>query len=129
MNQKQLVEKKVVFLGNSGVGKSTLIRHLIHGQKYRDSCFSTTIGAERYHKDIEIEKNNKKETQRMQIWDTTGQEKFRSLTPIYYRDADAFIIVFSLADTKSFEAIKDYWIQSVQDYGPMEVIIAIVGTY
>ncbi len=46
----------------------------------------------------------------MQIWDTTGQEKFRSLTPIYYRDADAFIIVFSLNDMKSFEAIKDYWI-------------------
>ncbi len=65
----------------------------------------------------------------MQIWDTTGQEKFRSLTPIHYRDADAFIIVFSFNDPSSFRAIEEYWIPSIRNFGPENVVIALVGTY
>jgi GTPase SAR1 family protein len=40
------------------------------------------------------------------------------MTPIHYRDADAFIIVFSLTDRDSFDAVKEYWIPSIHNYGP-----------
>jgi GTPase SAR1 family protein len=65
----------------------------------------------------------------MQIWDTTGQEKFRSLCPLYYRDADAFILIFSFNSVSSFESIKDYWLPSLLNNGPSEVIVALVGTF
>ena len=51
------------------------------------------------------------------------------MTPIHYRDADAFIVVFSLTDLDSFHAVRDYWIPSIQNYGPINVVVALVGTY
>lgn len=65
--------------------------------------------------------------QRLQIWDTSGQEKFRSISPLYYRDADGFVLVYSLEDPKSFDAIEEYWLPSIQNFGPEKVKIALVG--
>lgn len=129
---KQITEKKVVILGNSGTGKSTIVKNFVYGMKARSDNKEETIGAERFIKDVEVYINpvlDEKSVQRLQIWDTTGREKFRSISPLYYRDADAFLIVYNLDDLKSFEAIEDYWLPSIQNYGPSNVRVALVGTH
>lgn len=50
----------------------------------------------------------------LNMWDTAGEERFKSLTSQYYRNADAAIIVFDLTSRKSFESVKDYWIKAFQ---------------
>jgi putative ribosome biogenesis GTPase RsgA len=50
---KDYIEKKIVFLGNSGVGKSSLIKHFVTGRDFKDSI-SMTVGAERFVKDVEV---------------------------------------------------------------------------
>lgn len=86
----------------------------------------TTVGAEKYIKKLNI---GQPSALSLHIWDTTGQEKFRSLSPQYYRDADAFVIVYSISKQASFDAISDYWLQSIFNYGPADVEIALVGTW
>mmetsp|Transcript_118526 Transcript_118526/g.165179 ORF Transcript_118526/g.165179 Transcript_118526/m.165179 type:complete len:113 (+) Transcript_118526:178-516(+) len=64
---------------------------------------------------------------KMQLWDITGQPKFRSLTNMYFRDTDAAILVFDLTNKASFESLKKTWIKSLQDQAPQDVVVAIVG--
>jgi len=64
---------------------------------------------------------------RLDIWDTSGQEKYRSLTPMYFRDADAAILFFDLSNSKSFDDLKFYWMRQVEEYGPGNIQVVIVG--
>ncbi|TNV76324.1 hypothetical protein FGO68_gene6463 [Halteria grandinella] len=141
-SQNKPAEKKIVVLGNQKVGKTALIRTFVYGDQ-RLSVASSTIGTERYVKDIEYDPNpiqtellfqasmkgRVTAQQKVEIWDTTGQEKFRSICPLYYRDADAFLIVFSLTDAASFLAIDDYFLQSISQNAQSSVTIALVATH
>ena len=72
---QESIERKVVVLGNSGTGKSALIRNFINGTNIRSTTTEETIGAERYFKEIEVYVNpvlEIKMKQRLQIWDTSG---------------------------------------------------------
>ena len=62
-----------------------------------------------------------------EIWDTAGQEKYRSLTKIFYQDSKVTLLVYDITRKDSFEAIKNYWYTEVRDNSPQDVIIAIVG--
>jgi small GTP-binding protein len=61
-----------------------------------------------------------------EIWDTAGQEKYRSLTKIFYQDSKVTLLVYDITRKDSFEAIKNYWYTEVRDNSPQDVIIAIV---
>ena len=50
------------------------------------------------------------------IWDTAGQEKFRSLSRIFYKDASAAILVYDITNKKSFEEIKNYWVGQLREH-------------
>lgn len=61
------------------------------------------------------------------IWDTAGQEKFRCLTRMFYKDATAAILVYDITQEESFKEIKDYWIHQIKESSPKSVIIVIAG--
>lgn len=63
----------------------------------------------------------------MEIWDTGGQERYRSLAPMYYRNSDAVIIAYDIGNHKSFEIAKE-WVEYVKEIGLGDAVIAIVGT-
>jgi len=94
---------KVVFIGDSGVGKSNFITRLVNNEFNRES--KTTIGVEFSVKNIKIGNDDIK----VQIWDTSGQERYRTITSAYYRGSNACIIVYDITNRKSFENVK-YWI-------------------
>ena len=111
---------KLIVIGNSGVGKSCLT---MRGTKniYHDDS-QTTVGFEFYSFNIKI---NEK-TIKLQIWDTCGQEVYRSLITSFYRNSGLAIIVYSINNEKSFEDIS-LWIKELKSYSNPDVKIILIG--
>ncbi|GAA5982829.1 hypothetical protein JCM5350_003001 [Sporobolomyces pararoseus] len=116
----QQLEAKVVILGSQGVGKTSIIARCTTGQ-FRNSL-SSTVGASLLTKKITIDATQV----RFQIWDPAGQERFRSMAPLYYRGALAAILVYDVTDESSFEDIK-IWLEELRKNMTDELIILVVG--
>ena len=101
---------KVVMLGDPAVGKTSLLNVNIE-ISYLDHHLPT-IGVE-YRTFIEQTKTGEKV--KFQVWDTSGEENFRSITKTYYRGTIASILVFSFADKQSFRSV-DYWLTEVRKH-------------
>jgi Ras-related protein Rab-2A len=97
---------KYIIIGDSSVGKSSLISSLMNG--YFKKEYTTTIGVDFASKMIVVGDNLVK----IQIWDTAGQEAFKSITKSYYRGAIGCLIVFDITSIKSFENVK-IWLNDV----------------
>jgi len=102
MSHRKKVLKKVIILGDSGVGKTSLMGQYVH-RKFT-SQYKATIGADFLSKELSID--DKLVT--LQIWDTAGQERFQSLGQAFYRGADCCVLVYDVTDSKSFENL-DSW--------------------
>lgn len=111
---------KTVTLGESGVGKTSLVKKYVENSF--DDKLPSTVGADISIKNLEFDGLSIQ----LMIWDTAGQEVFRSLVEQYLRDASLALIVFSLSDRKSFECARDYWIDYLLEKSP-DTIMIIVG--
>jgi len=100
---------KVVLIGESGVGKTSII------QRFITNIFNpqqkTTGGANFIEKKMEINDFKIK----FEIWDTVGQERFRSLAKVFYNNASVCIMVYDITSKKSFDALKEYWSEDVKN--------------
>ena len=101
---------KVVLIGESGVGKTSILLRYVSNE-FNSQQFST-LGLSYVDKIIQID-NNKKI--KLEIWDTAGQEKFRSLAKAFYRNIDVGILVYDVTNKTSFEEIKNYWIKDIKE--------------
>ena len=113
---------KVVLLGESGVGKTSIISRYTT-DNYSDNVMSTT-GATFATKKIVIEPYHKI---KFKIWDTAGQEKFRSLTKIFYKNASVAILVYDITRLETFEKIKNFWIKEIEENAPSDIILALAA--
>ena len=104
---------KVMILGNAGVGKTSILEQYVN--KAFTGSYKVTIGADFLTRDLEINGNKIK----LQVWDTAGQEKYRSLGIAYYRGADACMYVFDLCDKTTFKDI-DKWNEAFMAQIPEE---------
>jgi small GTP-binding protein len=109
---------KAVLLGESGVGKTCIIARFINGT-FENNIMSTT-GAS-YAGKIMIFEEFGGQCIKFEIWDTAGQEKYRSLTKIFYKDAGAAILVYDITRKESFEEIQKYWINQIKDFAPKNI--------
>ncbi|PIK40011.1 putative ras-related protein [Apostichopus japonicus] len=105
---------------DSGVGKSSIVQRFV-ANTYHDSI-APTIGASFMGKTLQVGDM----TCKFQIWDTAGQEKYRGLAPMYYRNAGAAIIVYDITNQQSFELVR-VWVRELQRHGPEKICIAIFG--
>lgn len=112
---------KVVLLGESGVGKTSIISQLME-QEYNDEQTSTT-GATFSTKTMNF--NDKALC--FEIWDTAGQEKYRALTKMFYKDAGAAILVYDITRQVSFEELKNYWANQVKENAPKKIVLAVAA--
>merc|ERR1711883_12435 len=113
MGKKVLL--KVIILGDSGVGKTSLMNQYVN-RKFSNQ-YKATIGADFLTKDITLD-DNRQVT--LQIWDTAGQERFQSLGVAFYRGADACILVFDLTAKKSFENLDTWREEFLVQSGPSD---------
>ena len=113
---------KVVLVGESGVGKTSIITQFID-QTFQEDIQSTTGGT---FSTKSVVCDGGKVLQ-FEIWDTAGQEKYRSLTTMFYKDANAAVMVYDVTRKESFEELKNYWSGQIRDSSPENIILAIAG--
>jgi len=97
---------KYIIIGDSSVGKTSLISSLMNASFKKE--YTTTIGVDFASKILKLDDRIVK----IQIWDTAGQEAFKSITKCYYRGAIGCVIVFDITNVKSFENVKS-WLNDV----------------
>ena len=102
---------KVILIGESGVGKTCIIIRFINKQ-FKDDTFSTSSSSYAT-KVLELEGNDK--PLHFQIWDTAGQEQYRGLTKMFYKEAKIVILVYDITNRKSFDEIKNYWYEQIKE--------------
>jgi Ras-related protein Rab-11A len=120
---EQKTGNKLVLVGDSGVGKTCLISRFISGSFDKEE--QTTNGASYASKLIEYPNLNKNLV--LDIWDTAGQEKFRSLTKFFYKDALMVIMVYDITRRESFDNLKNYWYEEMKDNTEPNIVLAIAG--
>ncbi|XP_066936936.1 ras-related protein ORAB-1-like [Clytia hemisphaerica] len=111
---------KILIIGDSGTGKSSLLIRFC--DDFFSDKFISTIGVDFKIKTIALDEKLVK----LQIWDSAGQERFRTLTTTYYRGAHAIIIVYDVTDRSTFVNIGT-WLAEINKNATENVIIALVG--
>jgi small GTP-binding protein len=118
--QDRKKELKVVLLGDSGVGKTSLIARYAHNTF--TTAVQATSGAAFVMKVISVQG----EQIGMNIWDTAGQERYHSLARVFYRDAAIIVLVYDITHRESFVSLSR-WAAELHKYGPAKVQLAICG--
>jgi len=102
---------KVIVVGNSGVGKTSIILRYVKDQFQQN--VAATIGGNYASKILEMEDFNV--NLELNIWDTAGQEKYRGVGKMFYNDANIAILVYDITTRESFDEIKNYWYNEIKD--------------
>ena len=113
---------KVVLLGETGVGKTCIISRYIRNAFNPETEISTM--ASFTSKTLTMSNNTKL---RFDIWDTAGQEKYRSLTRFFYKDAAIAVLVYDITRKESYEELKTYWVTQLQECVNDNLVIGIAG--
>lgn len=119
--KKNPLSIKTTLIGDSGVGKTCIIRRYISN----DFSFnlSSTNGVSYSKKELIID--NKKI--QLDIWDTAGQEEYRSLGKHFYKDSYIVLLIYNIAKRESFDHLKNIWYEDLLKYGEEYKVLAVVG--
>ena len=116
----EIPKYKLIFLGDQGTGKSSILNRFVD-DKF-DPNYQATIGLDFQSKNVKIDNQDI----HLLLYDTAGQEKFRSLIPMYTRDANIIILVYDITRKESFTYIPD-WVKDLTNVKLDEVIFGLVG--
>ena len=114
---------KVVLVGESGVGKTSIIQQFT--AKKFDPHRETSLSAQFISKTVNFQDLGKEI--KFDIWDTVGQEKYRSLAKIFYKDAKVIVFVYDITTEYSFNELKNYWYEETRSNTDGSPILAVVG--
>ena len=122
MNEEDLESIKIVLIGESGVGKTSIISQFVD-QTFQDDQQSTIGGTF----SSKVVKCSNGKVIKLEIWDTAGQERYRSVTKMFYKDADAACLVYDITNTFSFEELQNYWVNQIKEFAQEKIILAIIA--
>ena len=119
-NSKEEYKFKVVVVGDSGVGKTNLIKRFVTDTFAKDS--KATVGVEFMSKTYIINK----EIFKIEIWDTAGQERYKSITAAYYKGAKGAMIVYDVTNQNTFDNVNK-WCQEIKDKASKNINLMMIG--
>ena len=114
-------EVKLIVVGETNVGKTSLIKQYIDHTFVEEK--TATIGYDTIQKQIDI--NGK--SLRLNIWDTCGQEQYRTINQMFVKNSKMALLVYDVTDRETFEELKKYWYQYIKNSLEEEVIFGIAG--
>ena len=131
MSEEGATNCKVVLIGESGVGKTSIIA------RYTQNSFKSqqlpTTGANFVSKIIILEDENK--SIKFELWDTAGQERYRALAKVFYKNAAVCVLVYDITRKSSFDELKNFWVKEIKENTPSDtskniyIIIIIIFLY
>ena len=116
----EIPKYKLIFLGDQSVGKSCILNRFLNDTFIED--YQATIGLDFQSKNVQIDNQDI----HLLLYDTAGQEKFRSLIPMYTRDANIILLVYDISNKDSFVNLSQ-WLKDLTNVNMDEVILCIVG--
>ena len=120
--KEKMYEIKIVLLGDPAVGKSSLVQRFCQ-DKFEEN-YKLTIGGAYLQKEVKLKNGD---TLKLHIWDTGGQEKFRSMASLYYKDAVAALLVYDVSNSETLESL-DYWVKELtENVDNSNFIISVAG--
>ena len=117
MEEEGALTCKVVLIGESAVGKTSIISRYINNT-FKSQLMSTP-GANFVTKNVDME--DEKQSIKFELWDTAGQERYRSLAKVFYKNAAVCVLVYDITRRSSFDAIKNFWIKELKENAPKDV--------
>ena len=117
---EDLLKLKLIVVGNQSTGKSCILNRFVN-ETFEEN-YKATIGLDFQSKNITIHDQDV----RLILYDTAGQEKFRSLIPMYIREAQIILFIYDVSDRESFDSIPK-WIQDVLDVKNTEPVLVLIG--
>ncbi|CAL9735490.1 vacuolar protein sorting-associated protein 21 [Monosporozyma servazzii] len=111
---------KLVLLGEAAVGKSSIVLRFVSNDFAENK--EPTIGAAFLTQRVNIDDH----TVKFEIWDTAGQERFASLAPMYYRNAQAALVVYDVTKPQSFIKAR-HWVKELHEQASKDIVIALIG--
>ena len=119
-NVKDDFKLKIVVVGDSGVGKTNLIRRFIQDDFQSNS--KATVGVEFFSKSFKMNDNVFK----IEIWDTAGQERYKSITAAYYKGAKGGLVVYDVTSKTSFDNV-DNWVSEIKEKASTDMKTMMIG--
>jgi len=113
---------RVILIGDSTVGKSSLLRQFTEGQFIQTN--DPTVGVDFHVRIIQLDENVRV---KLQLWDTAGQERFRSITRSYYRNCVGCLIIYDITSRESFEHITDWLAEARNSTDDQEIVYLLIG--
>ena len=117
---EDLIKLKLIVVGNQGTGKSCILNRFVN-ETFEEN-YQATIGLDFQSKNVTIHDQDV----RLILYDTAGQEKFRSLIPMYIREAQIILLIYDITDRESFDSMPK-WIQEVLDVKNSEAVFILIG--
>jgi small GTP-binding protein len=118
--QDQTLQCKAVLIGASGSGKTSLIHRLVHNDFEPQPRTTLGAGLSSYYTEFEGQRI------KLNIWDTAGQENYRSLARIYFRDAHCVLVVYDLSDHSTYDEVQ-YWLAELEQTAPEGHFVMLVA--
>ena len=115
-----LMKLKLIVVGNQGTGKSCILNRFVN-ETFEEN-YQATIGLDFQSKNVTIHDQDV----RLILYDTAGQEKFRSLIPMYIREAQIILLIYDITDRESFDSMPK-WIQEVLQVKNSEAVFVLIG--
>lgn len=112
---------KIVIIGDHNCGKSCILLRFAENT-FRDDHV-TTLGVDFKLKTIKLDKDRI----RLELWDTAGMERYRTIYNSYYHSAHGVMVVYDITDRRSFENLKNYWLNEVRMHAPQNAVLMLVG--
>jgi len=113
-------QTKLVLLGDTAVGKSSIALRFVRGQFPEHS--EATVGAAFLTQMLQVHG----QTVKFDIWDTAGQERYHSLAPMYYRGAQAAVVVYDINNVNTFNRAVS-WVRELRQHAPTNIVIVLAG--
>ena len=121
MTSEPSITFKILTIGESGVGKTCVLRRFVENKFLKNHL--STIGIDFKTKTLNINNQEIK----LKIWDTAGQERFRNITTQYYKGADGIVLVYDVTDEASYEKIRDWMEQILSNTQQEEIGLVLLG--